>query len=242
METYNFRELEILLSQTNTEPPHKAHIPDLARRKLHFDYLQQWASKAQPEIRDFSWDTEPYPDDWQEIARWDAFPDMPTFETISHRLQIRKFVSRALQIASPILAFLFIYSSILESWKSGIVRLLEGLPDLAETAMIIESWKPGIVSAVVLWIVLALSTNKALKLVLSKRATRLWNWEDYNYVLDSEGKEALSDPSTFTPKRIYWQPYTNQLIVSRDHERFNIWSIEIAQDVSEVKRQYQTED
>ena len=140
---------------------------------------------------------------------------MPTFETISNRLQKRKFVSTALQIASPILALLFTYSSILESWKSGIVY------------------------AVILWIVLALSTNKTLKFVLSKMSTRQWNWD---FELHYSGQEALSDPNTFTPRWIYWQPYTNQLLVSRDHERFNVWSLEIAKDTSEVKWTSQTED
>jgi hypothetical protein len=81
--------------------------------------------------------------------------------------------------------------------------------------------------------------KKMMKSFLSQHSTRLWNWDTE---LHPEGEAKLTDSETFDPRYIFWQPHTNQLLVSRDHERFNIWSVDINRDSSEVEWRLQTSD
>nr|VFJ61734.1 MAG: hypothetical protein BECKFW1821B_GA0114236_106718 [Candidatus Kentron sp. FW] len=199
--TYSLHELEILLSWKKADSkPLSPTICDRGLKALHREYLSKWAKGADAvKAKTRALESGNFRNkNYKLLDEFDAFPEMPSFEAITKRFELR---SRAKNLFSGVL-FIFCLG------VSGLIGISA------------ESIGVGIFAFFFLAFLLGAVLNELIEHMEATLSTPLWNWTEK---LHGTGEDALSRRETFYPKSIYWHPYLPLIFVTKDHLHFNSW-------------------
>nr|VFK19605.1 MAG: hypothetical protein BECKLPF1236A_GA0070988_102303 [Candidatus Kentron sp. LPFa]VFK34053.1 MAG: hypothetical protein BECKLPF1236C_GA0070990_102413 [Candidatus Kentron sp. LPFa] len=198
--TYTLHEIERLLSweKVDSKTPLVPIICDNVLKSLHRKYLSKWATgpsavKAKMRAREVGRGKSKT---WELVDEFDAFPEMPSFEAITRRIEQRDRAKNLFLGAVSLLAL--------------------GLAILIGTS--VDSIGAGIAALLFLGFLLSGVVEKLSERVEAALSTPLWNWSE---TLHGDGENLLSHSETFDPKWIYWHPYLPLIFVTKDHLRFN---------------------
>lgn len=194
-------------SSTSTAPtPKDIVFPSEARLQLHRDYLANWIPSKPPK----TWQSTPISEgeDWKVTDQWNAFPEVPPFEEVKRKVELRRKLSWTGGILGFGLALLLVITITATNrsldWPVVLIWIavggffLTGLGSIG-AGRLFDHW--------------ARLTTKGWT----------WFWEGSAALNAYWEKYSSTDSLEFDPHQMFWHLREPHVFVSRDHHHIRGW-------------------
>jgi serine/threonine protein kinase len=180
--------------------------PTAARQHLHRSYLARW-SPTPHAGRPPSTPVSPA-EQWEEVARWNAFPDMPSFEDIQAKVNARlrtRNIAAAAALVAGVVAVLFTAARSNLPWIQA--------PVLALVAGCMLAWPAARLAG---WLF-----DRWARATMPESV--FWDWEGRLSFEIQDYWRKRADANHCEPRLLLWHPHQSYLFAARDHCFLSGW-------------------